>query len=101
MKTKQTFTVIGRRWFDRINGNTYHSAEAFVNGKLIGRVAFEYGYGDQWQWTAAEILEKAGYMPKREKFESTGGSESLWRYCEKHNIDLVSTCSDVQRKKDL
>jgi len=100
MKT-QSITVIGKRWFDKVNGNTYHSAVALVNGKAVATIGYCYGYGDQYEWNAMQALEEKGYLPKLEHYKNTGGTESLWRYCEKNKIQYASFVSDVQRKKDL
>jgi hypothetical protein len=54
-----TILIEGRRWFDRINGNTYHSATVYVNNEIIGREPFEYGYGDQYKQTGYALLSKA------------------------------------------
>jgi hypothetical protein len=96
----QSIMLIGRRWFEKTNGNTYHSVSIYVDGKPIGKVDFRYGYGDQWQWTGCEWLERNGYLPGIEHFKN-GGSESIWRYCERHGITFSSEVTDVQRKKDL
>lgn len=88
---KDTVTVIGRRWFDRVNGNTYHSCTVLINGEEVGRNEFEYGYGSQWEYTGLELLKKARKLPET--------ITALWKVKELSN--LVTTCADVQRKKDL
>lgn len=59
-KLKKTDIVLieGRRWFDKVNGNTYHSATLYVNNKKIDRVPFEYGYGDSYIQTGYTLIEK-------------------------------------------
>jgi hypothetical protein len=52
----RTVTVIGRRWFDRPNGNTYHTAVVLVDGKLLVKTQPTYGYWDEYESTAAECL---------------------------------------------
>lgn len=103
MKTKnkvQTIFLSGRRWFDKVNGNTYHSAKAYINGELIGQVDFEYGYGDSCiTQTAWGILIEKGLV-KPEKYPH-GGHESPFRYCEQKKIKFSSDVVDVTRKKDL
>jgi hypothetical protein len=99
MKTK-SITIIGKRWFERVNGNTYHSVIALVNGEEVVNVGFEYGYGSQYEWTAATELDKKGFLPGLEHYKN-GGTESLWSYCEKNKIKYSQFVSDVQRKKDL
>lgn len=98
-KTK-SITVIGRRWFNRGPGNTYHSAEIIVNGERVGGIDFAYGYGEMYLQNAADWLEANGYMPDREHHQN-GSADPLWHYCREHGIQFVYSVTDVQRKKDL
>ena len=100
MTKPQSIILIGRKWFHKGPGNTYHSVSIYVDGKMVHKVDYCYGYGNQWEWTGAEWLNKNGYVDL-ERFEGTGGHESLWRYCEKHSIAYSCEVTDVQRKKDL
>jgi hypothetical protein len=79
--------IIGRRWFDAVNGNTYHSATVYVNGvRLHGR---RYGYGNQYIVTAQELLINSEYdVPA--KFSDFLNLESV-----------VHEVAEVRRKKDL
>jgi hypothetical protein len=83
------YIIEGRRWFERTNGNTYHSVNVYDDNKLIGSVNFRYGYGDQYIQTGIEILEKAGLTD----------SSRNWQY-ENRDKYHASVC-DVSRKKDL
>ena len=96
----KTITIIARRWFERTNGNTYHSCTALVDGESVGVVNFTYGYGSHYLQTGTKILEKAGFLKDSETYEN-GSHESLWRYCDRKNITFYETVSDVSRKKDL
>lgn len=100
MTKPESIMVVGKRWFSRGPGNTYHSANIYVDGKQVHRIDFAYGYGDQDVWNAAKWLEQNGYMPGRENYDN-GGAEAIWRYCEKNGIQFSYEVSDVQRKKDL
>lgn len=87
-------TIIGRRWFEKTNGNTYHSVELRgEDGKLLARVPFCYGYGDQYRQTAFAEAVKLGLYAEGDygKFvlSKTAGDGNLF------------TVSDVARKKDL
>ena len=86
--------VAGRRWFERTNGNTYHSVRVWVDGKLIGHAPFHYGYGNHYQQTAEEFLIKAGIMP-------AGETTHLSIWMRENDIVYVDDIVDVQRKKDL
>lgn len=95
VKKGDNITIIGRRWFDRVNGNTYFSAVGVVNGEQVVNIDFEYGYGNHYEDRIFAELQKAGYCPDAEKMES------FWRYCERKGISKYVTHSDVNRKKDL
>jgi hypothetical protein len=60
---KKLFTVIAVKWFDRINGNTYHSVKCIRNedGSVIAQ-GMTYGYGDCYRQTALELMVDAGWI---------------------------------------
>lgn len=94
----ESILIQGRRWFDSINGNTYHSVSVEVDGEVIGVEPFAYGYDDQYQQTALEILIDKGILPKL-TYEN-GIPYGLRRTCETLEINLDTTVRDV-RKRDL
>jgi len=96
----KTLHISGRRWFEKTNGNTYHSSIIYVDGEFYGKIEFTYGYGDHYIQSATQLLDKAGLLPGLEHLIH-GGNESLWRYCERSGIKLITEVSDVARKKDL
>lgn len=55
--------IEGRKYFDKVNGNTYHSVRIFENGEQIFHHGMTYGYGDQYLQTAIDGLEKLGKIP--------------------------------------
>jgi hypothetical protein len=75
-------TIIARRWFDRVNGNTYFSAVGLINGIQVVEIPFEYGYGNHYEYRIFVEMQKAGYCPDVEQY-SYGGCEALFRYCMK------------------
>ena len=105
MTTKQagpkivSITIIGRRWFQRTYGNTYHTATILVNGQHVHKTAEEYGYGDQYVDTAARWLEKFGYMD-RKKYDN-GGHEPARIWAERNGIAFTYQAVDVARERDL
>ena len=44
---------------------------------------------------------KGKTMTRAEFSDNSGGTESLWRYCERKGIKFVSEATDVQRERDL
>lgn len=104
MKTKsglkiESITIIGRRWFQRTYGNTYHTCVVLVNGQQVYEAPQEYGYGDQYVETGARWLEKFGYM-NRKKYDN-GGHEPVRIWAERNGIAFDYRASDVARERDL
>ena len=93
MKVK-SIQVIGKRWFQRSYGNTYHSVKISINNNKWIRLPKQYGYGDQYITTAKNYLVKEGFLKEI-------GDNSMWRYCEENNIKLLTSVSDVKREIDL
>ena len=57
------FTVMAKKWFDKINGNTYHSVRCIRhkdNAVVVG--AFQYGYGEHYKQTALYAMAEAGWL---------------------------------------
>lgn len=58
LKKNSQIVVVGKKWFDKLNGNTYHSSELIVNGDTIDKIPFTYGYGNQFEQSALDLLQK-------------------------------------------
>jgi len=59
------FTVIASRWFDSVNGNTYHSVHCVrhSDGAIIGSgKTLVYGYDRQYEVTALKLMHNAGWI---------------------------------------
>ncbi len=95
MKTKKPkcITILGKRWFDKVNGNTYCSADVFFDGILVAEVPFEYGYGDYYRQAAWAEMKRLGLVKMRE-------NEGYWQYCERNKITELYTATD-ELKRDL
>ncbi len=60
---KIEFTCIVKKWFDRVNGNTYHSVRVIRhkdNAVVVGQ--FQYGYDEHYKQTALNIMFEAGWL---------------------------------------
>lgn len=90
---KTGFHVIGRRWFRRGPGGTYHTAEVWHNDQQLFKTEQSYGGGDQFLETAMEKLERLGYIAPRDNAAGT----RFWRET------LLSTYEvhDVKRMRDM
>lgn len=93
LKKSDQVVVIGRRWFERVNGNTYHSVNVSVNGEWLDGIDFTYGYDSMYEQNALELLKK--------HYNNLNNISSLWRIKYDIGCKLISTVSDVQRRKDL
>ena len=94
LKKGDDVLIIGRRWFDRINGNTYHTAEVIVNDKVIGKSRMTYGYEEQYIQTGKEILLEHFELPKGMK-----ESSPLWQLRE-YGVEFRKRVTDGL-KRDL
>lgn len=62
MKQIETAIIIGKKWFDKVNGNTYHTARIIINGGEADiKSPRQYGYGNSYITTAAEIALENDY----------------------------------------
>jgi hypothetical protein len=98
-----SIVVEGRKWFDKVNGNTYHCANVIVTtdeGVKVLKAPYQYGYGDQYLYSAFDELEKAG-IAKLERYKESGGTQAPWSWAQKHGVTLVYSAVNVAKKKDL
>lgn len=57
-------------WFDKLNGNTYHSVDIFSikKDRLIFSSGLVYGYGEQYKHTAIDGLIKLNLFNEKDRF---------------------------------
>lgn len=89
--------IHGQRWFDKANGNTYHSARAYLDGNLVAVVPFQCGYDDHYLTTALEELVKAKILP--ELTYDNGYSYGLRQTCEELGIELKYSAQDSLKRE--
>ena len=92
MKKIETLVIRGRRWFQKLYGNTYHTVTVVVNGHIL-KSSIQYGYGNQYLVAAADLLRENGYDIPENNIESLRTLKEL----SKNDYKVV----DVSRKKDL
>jgi len=61
------YLVIAKEWRDKINGNSYFSAqiESTSNNKIVSKLRFQYGYGNHSLYTAINELVDKGLLSKK------------------------------------
>jgi hypothetical protein len=99
-KKLKILDVLGRRWFARSYGNTYHTAEVAIDGKHVLKTDRSYGYGDQYVQSAIDALVKRGIGTPQIR-HSSGGLEGFRQWAERNGFVLKYTAVDVGRQKDL
>ncbi len=63
MESKIHFVCNAVKWFDKVNGNTYHSVRItrISDGKVICH-EWTYGYNEHYRQTALQTMFKAGWL---------------------------------------
>ena len=58
----KTIDITAKEWFDKINGNSYFSAEVIINYNLKNTITinlpFQYGYGDHYKDVTFQEIKK-------------------------------------------
>lgn len=91
----KSVTLLIRRWFERVNGNTYFSARIYVDNILIHRIPYEYGYCSHGEYVAREwVIKNFDCFDKDQRWEWV----STW---DSFGIKYLTDTVDVQRKGDL
>jgi hypothetical protein len=58
----KTIDVSCKEWFDKVNGNSYFSAQVTLNhgmeDEVTYKIPFQYGYGDQYRHEALDKVKQ-------------------------------------------
>ena len=86
---KIKFIVYGARWFDKINGNTYHSVTVIRcrDSKAIA-VPWQYGYDNCYQQTALKAMLDNGWLPKKYN------EKNVYLYDRENNYPIIYNVTD-------
>jgi len=94
MKIK-TIDVNALEWFDKINGNSYFSAEIVLNyglnAVIVLECPFQYGYGDQFTYEAQKKLLELGYLPQE------GKNRGLFTIAEALGFDYYNAKAETKK----
>lgn len=95
----KSIDITAKEWFDKVNGNSYFSAQATINfgmpDQKIIYVPYQYGYGSQYEYTTFKALQEAELIPKQESIKSP------WRYYEENGIISRHTKHENCKKRDV
>lgn len=94
----KTLDITAREWFDKVNGNSYFSAEITTDYGTSEQktyfLPFQYGYGNQYETEAKAILTEFNRI-------SASYGQNLRQYCQdnsiKYNANKITNC----KKRDL
>ena len=92
-KIEKSLLVEGREWFDRSGGNSYFSARIWVDGEIVGVLPFQYGYGDQYLYTAQEWLTEEGYLSEEVR------NRALWSIASEAGFDFYYSKSYTKKSE--
>ena len=87
---KNNYVFLVKKWFDKANGNTYHSVKYhdFDTGKSITS-GMVYGYDDHYKQTAYEMMVEHGYSTDQ-------SPQEFWK-----NNSVYCHVVEVPRRRDL
>ena len=98
---KIKFTANACRWFDRVNGNTYHSVRIIrCRDGAVLYCPWQYGYGDQYRYTALEAMARAKWLPPKYRVVQPQGELNCRMYEMENNYPILWNVSDG-RKRDM
>lgn len=71
------YLIEAYEWFDKLNGNSYHSVDItdLKTNKLIFSSGLAYGYGEQYKQTAYSGLVKLGLAKEEDRHNHKLNSE--------------------------
>ena len=95
MERKIKFVVQAARWFDRVNGNTYHACQVTRcrDGAAL-YCPFQYGYGEQYRTTALTAMVAAKWLPPKYRQEQAHGGTNAYMYERENNYPIQWTVTD-------
>ena len=104
IKKAKCITIIGKEWFDKINGNSYFSAQILINNETKIWIPYTSGYGDQYVYVAYQKLKEQGYVNKETRYALTSDFKdqgiNLY-YCKMENCSKKDVISWGTAPKNL
>lgn len=88
-------SIVGRRWFNRRVGQSFHAVDVYLNDQLIGQSGVVYGYDNAYMQTGIEIAIANGKLPP------LGDREPPWQWAERIGLTINYLVDDVRRRRDL
>lgn len=106
MRYKHIIEIQAKEWFDRVNGNSYFSANVYIDDDLVAELPFQYGYGDHYIDMAFQEIN--GSLHEREDLLSPlltssepVNSRCYSQICDNNNIKLITFKQENCKKREL
>lgn len=103
MKIK-TIDITAKEWFDKINGNSYFSAQVTINFGMKTEksfsIPFQYGYDSHYLDISMRELRERKFITDAGAY-SSGVREAIWSYCQRKNIILRYQMHDNCLKREV
>ena len=100
-KIKYICTAV--KWFDKVNGNTYHSVRVTRcrDGKTIVGLhpPYEYGYGDQYRYTALDAMAAAKWLPVKYRGNYENGCPKAGVYERENGYPIIWNVSNGLKRE--
>jgi len=99
---KIKFVCNAVRWFDKVNGNTYHSVNVtrLRDGVIIYcDTPYQYGYGEHYRQTALELMLKNKWIPKKYGEPTTNMSNQLYLYDRENDYPIMWNVTDGLKRE--
>jgi hypothetical protein len=97
----KTIDVQAKEWFDKVNGNSYFSANVTINYGLENQqnifLPFQYGYGSHYMDIAGQELLELKLVKKNDN----NTFFQLWKYCQDNKIILRTSKRENCLKREL
>ncbi|MFC1755461.1 hypothetical protein ACFL96_19070 [Thermoproteota archaeon] len=91
----EKYLIEGYEWFDKVNGNSYHKVDItrISDNKLIASCGLTYGYGNQYEHTAYDMLIELKLVKEEDRHNhKLNGERFIYRKVENClKRDLVKT----------
>lgn len=82
------------RWFDKVNGNTYHSVKVTrIKDNKIIVFPFTYGYGSAYEQTTEQLLFNTKWLPKKYN------KENVYLYNRENNYPIKYIVNEGTKKQ--
>ena len=86
--------IEARQWHDRTYGNSYYSAQVFIDGEHVLSTGMNYGYEYQYEHDVARELIKLELLP-----DTCDSGYSMRAYCRDNGIDFYSVRYDTKKRE--